>query len=77
MLGTVLRRTRAGKVAHHPVALRVRRTLEPSRSLGEDGPNARAASNREGAFMGFHAQRVGEGAQRMLDKLAEVLAAPT
>ena len=39
---------------------------------------AQEAANaaKEGGFMGFHAQRVSEGEQRMLDKLAEVLAAP-
>ena len=39
---------------------------------------AQEAANaaKEGGFMGFHAERVSEGEQRMLDKLAEVLAAP-
>jgi len=39
---------------------------------------AREAANaaKEGGFMGFHAERVSEGEQRMLDKLAEVLAEP-
>ena len=39
---------------------------------------AREAANaaKEGGFMGFHAERVSEGEQRMLDKLAEVLAPP-
>ena len=39
---------------------------------------AQEAANaaKEGGFMGFHAQRVSEGEQRMLDKLAEVLAPP-
>ena len=32
---------------------------------------------KEGGFLGFHAERVSEGEQRMLDKLAEVLAPPT
>jgi hypothetical protein len=31
---------------------------------------------KEGGFMGFRAERVSEGEQRMLDKLREVLAAP-
>ena len=33
-----------------------------------------ADAAKEGGFMGFHAERVSEGEQRMLDKLAEVLA---
>jgi|SRR5215210_993040 len=39
---------------------------------------AREAANaaKEGGFMGFHAERVSEGEQRMLDKLADVLAPP-
>ena len=39
---------------------------------------AQEAANaaKEGGFMGFHATRVSEGEQRMLDKLAEVLAPP-
>ncbi len=39
---------------------------------------AQEAANaaKEGGFMGFHAERVSEGEQRMLDKLDEVLAAP-
>jgi hypothetical protein len=39
---------------------------------------AQEAANaaKEGGFMGFHAERVSEGEQRMLDKLAEVLAPP-
>ena len=39
---------------------------------------AQEAANaaKEGGFMGFHAERVSEGEQRMLDKLADVLAAP-
>ena len=37
---------------------------------------AREAANaaKEGGFLGFHAVRVSEGEQRMLDKLSEVLA---
>ena len=31
---------------------------------------------KEGGFMGFNAERVSEGEQRMLDKLAEALSAP-
>jgi hypothetical protein len=39
---------------------------------------AREAANaaKEGGFLGFHAERVSEGEQRMLDRLAEVLAPP-
>jgi hypothetical protein len=35
-----------------------------------------ADAAKEGGFLGFHAERVSEGEQRMLDKLAEVLAPP-
>jgi hypothetical protein len=35
-----------------------------------------AEAAKEGGFLGFHADRVSEGEQRMLDKLAEVLSAP-
>ena len=37
---------------------------------------AAADAAKEGGFLGFHAVRVSEGEQRMLDKLAEALAAP-
>src|SRR5215213_4189305 len=39
---------------------------------------AQEAANaaKEGGFMGFHAERVSEGEQRMLDSLNEALAAP-
>jgi hypothetical protein len=39
---------------------------------------AREAANaaKEGGFFGFHAVRVSEGEQRMLDKLGEALASP-
>lgn len=39
---------------------------------------AQEAANaaREGGFMGFHAERVSEGEQRMLDSLREALATP-
>jgi broad specificity phosphatase PhoE len=39
---------------------------------------AQEAANaaKEGGFMGFHAERVSEGEQRMLDRLGEVLADP-
>lgn len=42
------------------------------RAAAQEAANAA----KEGGFMGFHAQRVSEGEQRMLDKLAEVLAPP-
>jgi len=35
-----------------------------------------AEAAKEGGFMGFRAERVSEGEQRMLDRLREVLAAP-
>jgi hypothetical protein len=35
-----------------------------------------ADAAKEGGFLGFHAQRVSEGEQRMLDQLAGVLGAP-
>jgi hypothetical protein len=40
---------------------------------------AQEAANaaKEGGFMGFHAERVSEGEQRMLDRLREVLAVPS
>ena len=40
---------------------------------------AQEAANaaKEGGFMGFHAERVSEGEQRMLDSLKEALAAPS
>jgi hypothetical protein len=43
------------------------------------GDAAREAADaaKEGGFLGFHAVRVSEGEQRMLDKLAEVLAPPS
>ena len=39
---------------------------------------AQEAANaaKEGGFLGFHAERVSEGEQRMLDRLAQTLAAP-
>ena len=42
------------------------------RAAAQEAANAA----KEGGFLGFHAQRVSEGEQRMLDKLAEVLARP-
>jgi hypothetical protein len=35
-----------------------------------------ADAAKEGGFLGFHAERVSEGEQRMLDQLADVLVAP-
>ena len=35
-----------------------------------------ANAAKEGGFMGFHAERVSQGEQRMLEKLAEALAPP-
>jgi len=35
-----------------------------------------AEAAKEGGFLGFNAQRVSEGEQRMLDKLGEVLSSP-
>jgi hypothetical protein len=32
-----------------------------------------AEAAKEGGFMGFHAERVSQGEQQMLDKLGEVL----
>ena len=39
---------------------------------------AQEAANaaKEGGFMGFHAERVSEGEQRMLDSLEDALTAP-
>jgi len=42
------------------------------RAAAQEAANAA----KEGGFMGFHAERVSEGEQRMLDKLGEVLAPP-
>ena len=41
-----------------------------------DAAKEAADAAREGGFFGFHAERVSEGEQRMLDQLAGVLAAP-
>jgi len=41
-----------------------------------DAAQAAANAAKEGGFMGFHAVRVSEGEQRMLDSLQEALAAP-
>ena len=42
----------------------------------QDAAREAADAAKEGGFMGFHAVRVSEGEQRMLDKLAETLAPP-
>jgi hypothetical protein len=42
------------------------------RTAAQEAANAA----KEGGFLGFRAERVSEGEQRMLDKLAEVLAPP-
>ncbi len=41
-----------------------------------DAAHEAAQAAKEGGFLGFHAVRVSEGEQRMLDKLDEVLAPP-
>ena len=41
-----------------------------------DAAREAADAAKEGGFMGFRAERVSEGEQRMLDKLGEVLAPP-
>lgn len=41
-----------------------------------DAAREAADAAKEGGFFGFHAVRVSDGEQRMLDKLDEVLAAP-
>src|SRR5829696_8718126 len=41
-----------------------------------DAAQEAANAAKEGGFMGFHAERVSEGEQRMLDRLRQVLAAP-
>jgi hypothetical protein len=42
-----------------------------------DAAREAADAAKEGGFLGFHAVRVSEGEQRMLDKLAEALAPPS
>jgi hypothetical protein len=41
-----------------------------------DVAQAAADAAKEGGFMGFHAERVSQGEQRMLDSLGEALATP-
>ena len=40
-----------------------------------DAAQEAANAAKEGGFMGFHAERVSEGEQRMLDSLREALSA--
>jgi hypothetical protein len=42
----------------------------------KDAAQEAANAAKEGGFFGFHAVRVSEGEQRMIDKLAEALATP-
>jgi hypothetical protein len=49
---------------------------EAYRAWLNDAAREAADAAKEGGFLGFHAVRVSEGEQRMLDKLAEALAPP-
>ena len=49
---------------------------EAFRAWLKDAAQEAANAAKEGGFLGFHAVRVSEGEQRMLDKLAEALAPP-
>jgi hypothetical protein len=49
---------------------------EAYRAWLTDAAREAADAAKEGGFFGFHAVRVSEGEQRMLDKLGEVLAPP-
>jgi hypothetical protein len=49
---------------------------EAFRAWLKDAAQEAASAAKEGGFLGFHAVRVSEGEQRMLDKLAEALAPP-
>jgi hypothetical protein len=49
---------------------------EAYRGWLKDAAQEAANAAKEGGFLGFHAVRVSEGEQRMLDKLAEALAPP-
>jgi hypothetical protein len=49
---------------------------EAYRAWLNDAAREAADAAKEGGFFGFHAVQVSDGEQRMLDKLAEVLAAP-
>lgn len=46
------------------------------RSLLLDTAKEAADAAKEGGFLGFHAERVSEGEQRMLDQLSDALSAP-
>jgi hypothetical protein len=50
---------------------------EAFRAWLKDAAREAANAAKEGGFLGFHAERVSEGEQRMLDRLEEVLAAPS
>jgi hypothetical protein len=49
---------------------------EAYRAWLKDAAREAADAAKEGGFFGFHAVRVSEGEQRMLDKLAQALAPP-
>jgi hypothetical protein len=49
---------------------------EAYRAWLKDAAQEAANAAKEGGFLGFHAVRVSEGEQRMLDRLAETLAPP-
>lgn len=49
---------------------------EAYRGWLKDAAREAADAAKEGGFLGFHAVRVSEGEQRMLDKLAQTLTAP-
>jgi hypothetical protein len=49
---------------------------EAYRGWLRDAAQEAANAAKEGGFFGFHAERVSEGEQRMLDKLGEALAPP-
>jgi hypothetical protein len=49
---------------------------EAYRAWLRDAAQEAANAAKEGGFFGFHAERVSEGEQRMLDKLGEALAPP-
>ena len=49
---------------------------EAYRAWLRDAAKEAANAAKEGGFLGFHAVRVSEGEQRMLDKLGEALAPP-
>lgn len=53
-----------------------REEADAYRAWLNDAAQEAANAAKEGGFFGFHAQRVSEGEQRMLDKLGEALAPP-